>query len=89
MTIPQSEAPAPRDDEPARGLDATSHRRGSGIENLGRPVKEHDDEEHLSRDDAEQVEQEDSSESMDETDVLSEGGPDSIEDVEGGDDLED
>jgi hypothetical protein len=89
MNIAQSEAPAPHDDEPAHGADATSHRRRSDVENPSGPVREHDDEEHLHGDDVEEVEQEDSSDSMDETDVLSEGGPDSIEDVEGGDDLED
>ena len=89
MNRPPSAASAPPEDEAAPRADAALHRRGSDIESGAGPSAGHDDEEHLPTDDAPEAEQEPSSQSVDETDVLSMGGPDSLEDVEGGDDLED
>jgi len=82
MNQPQSGAPAPDQDQTC--TERPSHRRGSNVE--GHPAAEQQDEERLRNDDeTAELEQASESESVDETDILSMGGPDSLEDIEDGD----
>jgi hypothetical protein len=75
MTPPQSRAP-----------EAPSHRRGGNIESPGHAAKDAQDPEHLGSDEAGEEAQSEESPPVDETDVLSMDGPDSLEEVEDGDD---
>lgn len=83
MNQPQSEAQVPpREEARAEG---PSHRRGTDVESLGRPAQEPHDEQRLQSDEDREIEQPSESPPVDETDVLSEAGPDSLEDVEDND----
>ncbi len=79
MNQPQSGAQAPQhDDAPER----SAHRRGSDVESLGHSAEDQHNEERLQSDDAGEIEQAPEEPPVDETDELSMGGPDSLEDVE-------
>lgn len=88
MNQAQSGAQAPP--QPAARAESPPHRRGSDVERPGRPAQEREDEDRLQSDDAAEVEQSPESPPVDETDVLSSAGPDSLEDIEDddGDDIE-
>lgn len=90
MDLLHSGVPALPEDERARHADLGTHRHGSDIESIPGPAKDQN-EEPPPPDTLESVETDEdgSEEAVDETDVLSMGGPDSIEDIEGGDDVED
>ena len=82
MNPPQSRAPAPRHDE--ERAEPPAHRRGSNIESPGHSADAAQDPEHLGSDEAGAGAPSEESPPVDETDVLSMGGPDSLEDVEEG-----
>ena len=80
MNQPQSGAQAPQHNDAS--AERSAHRRGSDVESLGRPAEDQHDEERLQSDDAGETEQAPEQPPVDETDELSMGGPDSLEDVE-------
>ena len=84
MNPPQSGAPAPRRDE--ERAETPSHRRAGNVESPVQPARDARDEEHLGSAEAGEDAQSEESPPVDETDVLSMGGPDSLEEVEDGDD---
>ena len=84
MNQPQSPESSSRNAE--THVDTPTHRRGGSVESPGHPVPDREDPEHLGSDEAEDLGQSPESQAVDETDVLSMGGPDSLEEVEDGDD---